>query len=56
VIVTTLALISGDLASASADVLVVATAPVGGRKKGAVLAGQAAGLKAAPKRKGTSRG
>jgi leucyl aminopeptidase len=51
VIVTTLALISGDLASASADALVVAMAPAGGRRKGAVLAGPATGLKAAPKRK-----
>ena len=48
---TTLALISGDLATAAADVLVVATAPAGGRKKGAVLAGPATALKAAPKRK-----
>jgi leucyl aminopeptidase len=51
VIVTTLALISGDLASAAADVLVVATAPAGGRKKAAVLAGPATSLKAAPRRK-----
>ena len=48
---TTLALISGDLTTAAADVLVVATAPAGGRKKSAVLVGPAAGLKAAPKRR-----
>jgi leucyl aminopeptidase len=49
--VTTLALNSGDIAALATDVLVVATVPAGGRKKGAVLAGPAAGLKAAPKRK-----
>ncbi len=48
---TTLALNSGDIAALATDVLVVATVPAGGRKKGAVLAGPAAGLKAAPKRK-----
>ena len=49
--VTTLVLNSADITTMAADVLVVATAPAGGRKKGAVLAGPAAGLKAAPTRK-----
>ena len=48
---TTLALISTDPATQSADVLVVATAPASGRKKGVVLAGPAAGLKAAARRR-----
>ena len=48
---TTLALSSADTATLATDVLVVATAPAGGRKKGAVLVGPAAALKAAPKRK-----
>lgn len=48
---TTLALNSADIATIAGDVLVVATVPAGGRKKGAVLAGPAASLKAAPKRK-----
>ena len=48
---TTLALTSGDLSAQTTDVLVVATAPAGGRKKGAVLVGPATGLKAAARRK-----
>jgi leucyl aminopeptidase len=49
--VTTIALSSADLASITADALVVAIAPLGGRRKGVVLVGGAAGLKAAPKRR-----
>jgi len=49
--VTTLTLSSADLAGLATDALVVATAPAGGRKKGAVLVGPAERLKAAPKRK-----
>ena len=48
---TTLALNSADITTIASDVLVVATVPAGGRRKGAVLAGPAAGLKAAPKRR-----
>ena len=48
---TTLALTSADPTTQAADVLVVATAPAGGRKKAAVLAGPAAGFKAAAARK-----
>ncbi|MGE0820250.1 MAG: leucyl aminopeptidase, partial [Candidatus Nanopelagicales bacterium] len=48
---TTLVLNSADITTIAGDVLVVATVPAGGRKKGAVLAGPAAGLKAAPTRK-----
>ena len=48
---TTLSLSSADAATLTTDVLVVATAPAGGRKKSAVLVGPAASLKAAPKRK-----
>jgi hypothetical protein len=49
--VTTLALSSADLATLAGDVLVVATVPAGGRRKGAVLAGPATALKAAPRKK-----
>jgi leucyl aminopeptidase len=49
--VTTLALSSADAAAQSADALVVAIAPAGGRRKGVVLVGPAASLKAAPRRK-----
>jgi len=49
--VTTLSLSSADAATLSTDVLVVATAPAGGRRKGVVLVGPAASLKAAPKRR-----
>jgi leucyl aminopeptidase len=49
--VTTLALTSADPSAQAADVLVVATAPAGGRKKAAVLVGPATGFKAAPSRK-----
>ena len=48
---TTLALISTDPTTQAADVLIVATAPAGGRKKAAVLAGPATGFKAAASRK-----
>ncbi|MBI1376910.1 MAG: leucyl aminopeptidase [Frankiales bacterium] len=48
---TTLALSSADIATLSADALVVATAPAGGRRKGAVLVGPATGLRAAARRK-----
>ncbi len=48
---TTLVLNSADITTIASDVLVVATVPAGGRKKGAVLAGPATGLKAAPSRK-----
>jgi leucyl aminopeptidase len=49
--VTTLALSSVDPATQSADVLVVATAPAGGRRKGVVLVGAAATFKAAARRR-----
>jgi len=49
--VTTLSLSSADAATLSTDVLVVATAPAGGRKKAAVLVGPAASFKAAAKRR-----
>lgn len=48
---TTLALSSADLATLTADALIIAVAPAGGRRKGAVLVGAAAGLKAVPKRR-----
>ena len=48
---TTLALSSADAATLTADVLVIGTAPAGGRRKGAVLVGPAAAFKAAPKRR-----
>ena len=48
---TTLALTSADPTTQAADVLIVATSPAGGRKKAAVLAGPAAGFKAAAARK-----
>jgi leucyl aminopeptidase len=49
--VTSLTLSSADAATQSTDALVVAIAPAGGRRKGAVLVGAAAALKAAPKRR-----
>jgi leucyl aminopeptidase len=49
--VTTLTLASADLATVVTDAVVVAISPAGGRRKGAVLVGAAAELKAAPKRK-----
>ncbi len=48
---TTIALSSADLATQAADVLVIGVAPAGGRKKGAVVVGPAASLKAAPSRR-----
>ncbi|MDA8436119.1 MAG: leucyl aminopeptidase [Actinomycetales bacterium] len=48
---TTLSLSSADAATQSTDALVVAIAPAGGRKKGVVLVGPAAALKAAPRRR-----
>ena len=48
---TTLALSSADLTSLPTDALVVATAPAGGRKKAAVLAGPATSFKAVPTRR-----
>ena len=48
---TTVSLSSADAATLSTDVLVVATAPAAGRRKGAVLVGAAASLKSAPKRR-----
>ena len=48
---TTLALSSADAATLTADVLVIGTAPAGGRRKGAVLVGPAASFKVAPKRR-----
>ncbi len=48
---TTLSLSSADAATQSTDALVVAIAPAGGRKKGAVLVGPATALKAAPRRR-----
>ena len=48
---TTLSLSSADAATLSTDVLVVAIAPLGGRRKGSALVGPAASLKAAPKRR-----
>ncbi len=48
---TTLALASADLATLATDAVVVAIAPAGGRRKGAVLVGAAEHLKAAPKRR-----
>ena len=48
---TTLSLSSADAATLSTDALVVATTPAGGRRKGAVLVGPAAGLKAAARRR-----
>ena len=48
---TSLSLSSADLATLATDALVVATAPVGGRRKGVTVVGAAAGLKAAPKKR-----
>ena len=48
---STLILSSADAAAQTADVLVIAIAPAGGRRKGVVLVGPAASLKAAAKRK-----
>jgi len=49
--VTTLSLSSADLATLTTDALVVATTPLGGRRKGVAVVGAAAGLKAAPKKR-----
>ena len=48
---TSLSLSSADLATLATDALVVATAPVGGRRKGVTIVGAAAGLKATPKKR-----
>ena len=48
---TTLSLSSADLATLTTDALVVATSPVGGRRKGVTLVGAATGLKAAARKR-----